>query len=323
MNRPLLIIITSNRNYGWIARATLAANTTWADYVVVVDQMSTDGSREIYAQYDNVIVDDDADMSFKESTRAKMALELARQISGDKIIFALDIDEILPVNWQDTEDGKMILNSKPGDMFSLYWADIRPNGKTYREWSFQYKVFHDNGISWQGYEHEIHTPHLPYSDWDLEPTHIMNFPNIHFGHYNQKWREYQGKYYLALYIHQKLPVSLISANRSLYPSGNDYDKAPIKPIKPEWLYDNVDVFHLIDLGVEPQGVKLLKELIKQDGIDMYKGADIWDEDTLQRLNVKDPRGFGWRCLHYYLRKTQPISRTLLIRAIDKILKFFV
>lgn len=64
-NRPLLRVISSNRNYGWIVPAFLKANTRWADYIVITDQMSTDGSRDMYAQYKNVIVVDDKDMQFQ------------------------------------------------------------------------------------------------------------------------------------------------------------------------------------------------------------------------------------------------------------------
>ena len=116
--RPLLIVTSCTRNYGWVTRAFLAGNTQWADYIIIVDQMSTDGTREMCAEYENVIILNDPDMSYKENVRAKMAFEKGREIANGReaIYFALDIDEIMPANWQMTKDGQRILESAPGDM---------------------------------------------------------------------------------------------------------------------------------------------------------------------------------------------------------------
>lgn len=323
-SRPLLIVISSNRNYGWVVPAFLKANTQWADYIVITDQMSTDGSREIYAQYDNVIVVDDKDMQFKENTRAKMAFLRGREIAAgrDAIYFALDIDEVLPADWMVTNDGKMILNSKPGDMFELKWANVNPDKQTYWEEPYQYKIFHDNGMEWQESKDELHTPHLPYSDWNVKPTSISDFPNIHFGHYHKRWRLYNEKYYSMLDVHQHRSASVIPVNRA-YNYPEMVISAPMCPIREEWLYKDFDIYNLINTKAQPQGVRLMKELIGQDGLEKYKCVDIWDEDLCNELQVKDPRSIGWKILHRYLRKTQPYRKTIIVRCIDKFLKFFV
>jgi hypothetical protein len=279
-DRPLLIVISSNRNYGWIVPVFLAANSHWADYIVITDQMSTDGSRDMYAQYDNVTVVDDKDMAFKENTRARMAFEKGRELAAgrDAIYFALDIDEMMPANWMETQDGKKILASKKGDMFDMKWADVQPDNKSYiEEPTYQYKIFHDNGMAWQFCEDELHAPHLPYSTYKVDPIHITNFPNVHFGHYNKKWRRFNSKFYRLLDVHQGRSKSVISVCRSLYPDPI-FTKEPLQKLHKEWFYSDVNVFDLIDLDVQPQGVKLIKELIDQDGIDKFQCVDVWDED---------------------------------------------
>lgn len=326
MNRhkPLLIVISSNRNYGWILSLFLAANSRWADYIIITDQMSIDGSREKYAEYSNVVVVDDTEMSFKESTRAKMSFERGREIANgrDTIYFALDIDEILPANWLDTEDGKKILNSKPGDMFGLRWANIQSDNRTYiEEPRWEYKVFHDSGIAWEDNKSELHVPHLPFSTYSVEPIKITDFPNLHFGHYNKMWRKFNGKYYGILDVHQKRSKSVVSINREYYyPRPN---KLPIRLISSEWISFGFDVFELIDLNVKPQGILLIKELIKQDGIEKFLGVDIWDQELCDELQISDPRTLKWKMLHFYLRKTQRYRYRFIIRAIDKIIKTFI
>lgn len=326
MERPLLIVISSNRNYGWVVPAFLKANSQWADYIVITDQMSTDGSREMYAKYDKVIVVDDKDMQFKENTRARLAFRKGREIAQgrDTIFFALDIDEILPANWKETGEGKRILSSKPGDMFGLKWANVQSDKKTCRmEPTWQYKVFHDNGMDWQECRLELHAPHLPYSTYDHEPYRITDFPNLHFGHYHKRWRLYNTKYYGMLDVHQHRSKSIIPVNRGYYHLDYKMDTVDIIEIKAEWLYDDFDIFDLVDLDAKPMGVKLIKELIKQDGIEKFLGVDIWDEDLCNELQIQDPRTIGWKILHHYIRKTQSYQDTIIVRGIDKILKYFV
>ena len=110
----------------------------------------------------------------------------------------------------------------------------------------------------------------------------------------------------------------MSINRGYYYP--DPVKLPSYSINTEWLEFDFDVFESIDLSVKPQGLFLIKELIDLDGIDKFRGVDIWDEEFCEELGVKDPRTFAWKILHYYLSETQPYRYTFIIRCIDKFLK---
>ena len=57
-HKPLLICLTPVYNEAWILPAFLKATSLWADYIIIADQMSTDGSRDIYKDYDKVIMVD-------------------------------------------------------------------------------------------------------------------------------------------------------------------------------------------------------------------------------------------------------------------------
>ena len=53
---PQLIVLTPVRNEAWVLRAFLTATSLWADKIIIADQMSTDGSREICKEFPKVIL---------------------------------------------------------------------------------------------------------------------------------------------------------------------------------------------------------------------------------------------------------------------------
>lgn len=319
--RPLLIVTSCTRNYGWVTRAFLEGNTRWADYIVIVDQMSTDGTREMCAEYKNVVIVDDPDMTYKESTRAKMGFMKGRELAAgrDAIYFALDIDEVMPANWMQTEDGKKILMSRPGDMFQLEWANILPGMKEQRRYGWQYKVFHDNGIDWQDADFEMHTPLLPYSSWDDEDMNsVHDFPLLHFGICNAKWSKYKSIFYKFLDIHQHRSPNIITLHR--VGGASTGAVAVAQPIDKNWLYDDIDLLGLVDTTSTPIFVQYIKDTIAKEGIEKFKSIDVWSEELCHELGVKDPRTIGWKMLHSYIRRTQKFKRTMLVRGIDYLLK---
>lgn len=339
MNKPLMIVVSSTRNYGWVTRAFLEGNTRWADYIVIVDQMSTDATRPLIEEYNamhreelgvnsegcihraEIVILDDPDMSYKENIRAKRAFMKGRQLAAgrDAIYFALDIDEVMPANWMQTEDGKKIQNSQPGDMFQIEWANIMPGGKTCTMGGWQYKVFHDNGMDWQEADIQMHTPLLPYSSWDESLMNsVHDFPLLHFGRFNEKWIFYKGVYYQFLDMHQKRSKSVVSLYRTYHSS--TYEDLEKLPIDCAWLFDDVDLIGQVDVKSAPIFFEYIKELIAEDGIAKFQAIDVWTDEFCELIGEKDPRSLGWRLLHKYLRATKSISRIWIVKGVDKILK---
>ncbi len=328
-NKPLLIVTSCTRNYGWVTRAFLECNTRWADYIIIVDQMSTDGTREMCAEYKNVILIDDKDMAYKENIRAKMAFMRGREIEGDRIFFALDIDEVMPANWMETDDGKKILTSKQGDMFQTKWANLMPDKKSY-QWDtdekggWQYKIYHDDPKQeWQECGSNIHTPLLPYSSWEIEPTYVHDFPLLHFGYYFPLWNYHKARFYRFQYVKLHSYKTLISLLRDKADKVDLYVWAYL-PIKQEWLYDDMNIFDLVDTSTTPIMLQYVKDMIAEDGIEKYAILDVYDKEYMQCLGLKkDPRPLRYRLLHRYIRATDKYRRKVIIRAIDKMLKILM
>lgn len=336
-----MIVTSCTRNYGWVTRAFLEGNTHWADYIIIVDQMSTDTTRPLIKEYNalhhqeknaksqecvhraEIVIVDDPDMTYKENTRAKMGFMKGRELAAgrDAIYFALDIDEVMPANWMQTKDGYQILNSQPGDMFQLEWANIMPDGKTYRRGGWQYKVFHDNGMNWQETEKQMHTPLLPYSSWDEDVVvSVHDFPLLHFGGYNLYWSKYKSVYYKFLDIQLKRYKSAVTIYRGNF---TKIVKIEALPIEQEWLCKDVDIIGLVDTVSKPIFFQYIKDVVEKEGVDKFKPIDVWSDELCNELGVQDPRTLGWKILHYYLQKTQPYKSTYIVRGIDKLLKYFV
>ena len=121
---PKLICLTPVRNEAWILRAFLESTSQWADHIIVVDQKSIDGSREILKKFEKVILIENDSSEYDESVRQKLLINEARKIEGKNILIALDADEMFGGGFQNTQDWQKILDSKPGDMFGFQWANI-------------------------------------------------------------------------------------------------------------------------------------------------------------------------------------------------------
>src|SRR5437016_10395582 len=75
-----LICVTPVRNEAWVLERFLQCASLWADQIVIADQMSDDGSREIAARFPKVILVDNPSTEYNEGEYHRLLLERARQI---------------------------------------------------------------------------------------------------------------------------------------------------------------------------------------------------------------------------------------------------
>lgn len=324
MNRPLLVCLSCTRNYGWITKCFLEFNSRWADYIIIVDQMSTDGTRGMCAEYKNVILVDDPDMSYKEAERARMAIDRAREIEGDKILIYLDIDEILPANYAQTDAWNRILASPKGAMFDLRWANIMPDQKHYfvdeasSEW--MHRVLHDDGVTPYNETGQIHVPLLPWVEGETDIC-LEDLRILHFGLYHENWTYVKIRYYQMVDVQQKRTKSMVTLWRQYHIFNTE--KISIHDIPQEWLYKDIDIFDTIDTTSLPIFCNYMKDMIAENGIEKYAKLDIWEPRLLNMLQIESPKQGAWKILYQYLRATQKYRKNILVRIIDKVLRMFV
>lgn len=327
ITRPILICMTPIRNEAWVLHAFLKATSLWADYIIIADQLSTDGSREIALSYPKVILIDNNSADFNESERQRLLISKAREIEGDKILFGLDADEIFSANFLQTTDWQKILNSKKGDVFWFKWAELCPDKRTYWESKVTYYpwMFHDDGVEPHGnYVRNMHSMRIPYPIEEKQMYYVNDFKVLHLAHLNKERANAKRRFYKFI-DWQLNHRSVISLSRSY---GKEKNEDPIYILPLNYLYSKpqfeFNLIHAVDLSSKNFWFDdYVNDRIKQYPIAKIRNLDIWDNFFLKEFNLTDPRTIWNKLLHLYLRYTQKISQFYFIKLIDRLLKSIV
>lgn len=319
---PLLICITPVRNEAWVLHAFLKITSLWADYIIIADQGSTDGSIEIAKGYSKVILIDNSNQNFNEDERQKLLINRAREIDGDKILFGFDADEILTANFNSTNDWTKIINSKPGDVFWLKWAQIDPNLKHYYESDkvFFPWIFHDDNIEpHQNYVRNIHSMRIPYPIDEKQTYYIDEFKVMHFSHLNPLRVLSKSRFYKFVdWELNRRSVVKLSRTYSIKPFDDVKYQIPNSFIR----YEKEPKFHIFDYIVVDENRfwydDYIVSRINKSNILNVKKLDIWDE-TFMGICPIDCRSFIDRIVHGYLYITRAYSSKKIIKLFDKFL----
>lgn len=325
---PLIVVMTPVRNEAWVLRAFLEATSLWADHIIIADQMSTDGSREIAKEYPKVILIDNKNPEFNEAERQAMLVAKAREVSAgrDTLLWGLDADEVLSANFQETDDWKRIMNSKPGDVFWFKWAEICPNQKEFYSTIPYYPwLFHDDGKEPHGnYVRNMHSMRIPYPADEKQMYYVDDFRVLHLASLNpyrvaSKSRFYQ---FVDWELNRK---SAIELSRSYVRNRNN---DPTEALPEGFLYEKsrygFDLLELVDKDVKEcyMDCYVVERLQRHSKREIRK-LDIWDDGFIGTYRLEDPRLAFDKSVHRYLHRTQLKSDTFWVRTCDKILKLFV
>lgn len=326
LSQPLHIVMTPVRNEAWVLKAFLETTSLWADYIIIADQMSTDGSREIAKEYPKVILIDNKNPELNEAERQAMLVAKAREVAAgrDTLLWGLDADEVLAANTFETEDWKHILNSVPGDVFWFKWAEICPNQKeywlsptTYYPW-----LFHDDGKEPHGnYVRNMHSMRIPYPIEEKQMYNVDGFRVLHLAYLNEHRVASKRRFYQFVDWEMN-HRSLVSLSRS-YTQTKKSEQ--VLPLPDEFLYKTdkfgFDLLRLVDTQVSKCYMDdYIVERFPRHTWKELRRLDIWDDGFIQSYDLKDPQRLFDRCVHSYLRNTVLRKDRKMIRIIDKVLK---
>ncbi|MDO4190918.1 MAG: glycosyltransferase family 2 protein [Bacteroidales bacterium] len=300
---PKIIVLTPVRNEAWILRAFLTATSLWADHIIIADQMSDDGSRDIYKDFPKVTLIDNNRKEMHQAATRRLLFEEAHRMLGnnDAILLALDADEILCGDFLHSKAWQTILNSQPNDTFCWRWMYLKGGDPTqYSTSNLQYWYWgvHVSESFWQGMfpDNFIHEWRLPWPDECTKEKTLMldDLFSIHFAHMNVARSENKIRFYQVSSLHGRInnetrKYTSYALYRQYHGSGNaEYAPLPDNAFS-YYQQHNIDLWQLVDLNDEGEHMtKAILNFFVQDGIKRYANLDIWDREWCLRHKITPP-----------------------------------
>jgi hypothetical protein len=179
MQRRKIVVITPIKNESWILDKFLNVTSTFADVIIIADQFSSDNSVDICKKFPKVHLIKNEKKEFDEPYRQKLLINEARKVvTGEKVIFALDADEILTANSIDSVEWTTIDKSPPGTAIFFHKHDLYYSSKSYLYYDSPFPIAYID----DGAEHQpewFHCTRIPIKSH----TNKLYCQDIQFAHY--------------------------------------------------------------------------------------------------------------------------------------------
>lgn len=353
MTKPKIICLTPVKNESWILDRFLKCTSLWADNIIICDQRSDDGSKDIARSYPKVTLLENSSENFNEPVFRQMLIDAARKIPGPRLMISLDTDEFLTSNFMHSPEWKTIINSPPGTLFRFQWANVHPNMNSY--W-LGYKggtfAFMDDDVS-NYLTRPIHGPRLP-EPIQSRAISLNDIKILHYSYANSERAKSKQRWYQCWETLHTQNFSPVRVYRRYHEKQN-IPKQDIYPIYKEWLshyeQEGIDMTSIIDqnfyaypkwewsLGKNYSEVRIenlywwdreILNWMSKYGSKKFKRLDIWNDIDWQELAhhlmphqetkmFMDSRTWIDKVILAWLSSTQKNHRKLLIRVIDRAL----
>jgi glycosyltransferase involved in cell wall biosynthesis len=281
MNSPMpkIVVLTPVKNEAWILDRFLSVTSQFADYIIIADQNSTDGSQAICKKYPKVILIENKSEKFNEAERQLLLIKTARElISEPKILLALDADEILAANATQTQSWQNMLTAKPGTV--LYFEKLDLFVTTQQ--CIRSSIMTPLGYVDDGAEHQpqpIHSVRIPTPDYAIR-LHIHDVKVMHY--VLTRLEAHASKIRMYSVIENILGVGHAIGRRSRYTSQQDYSQiGKLENTAVEWFQGweekGIDMHSIITQKYYSYDFEVLRYFYKY-GVNRFWLEDIWKFD---------------------------------------------
>lgn len=329
MSQPTIVCLIPIKNEAWILDRCLKCASLWADNIIIADQQSTDGSREIALSYPKVILIDNPSPTYNELERQKLLIAEARKIPGQKLLIAIDADEVL-VGYDQTREWETIKQARPGTSFWFQWANILPGLEKYYTPDFQMLFgYMDDGKEHRG--NLIHSPRVPISG--EEPRILCSHIKVlHYQYTDWNRMKSKHRWYQCLERINFPHRSSIEIYRQYHHM--DIPPSETKTIPANWLEtyesEGIDMTSINTKTIYWWDREILN-LLDKYGNRAFSREAIWDIQwdkmheqcfhTKPKIPLSDPRNLLEKLVHKWLSRTQLKSLNLKDRIINILLRF--
>ena len=139
MEETKIICLMPVKNEAAILPTTLGIISEYADVIIIADQMSDDGSREVYKNFPKVRVIDNNRTGHSNEVRWDL-LRAAREHGKNNLIICLDADEYIPSNI--FKNFLSMAKLEVGQSFRFPWIQL---------WKSKYE-YNDTGVWYRNYQ---------------------------------------------------------------------------------------------------------------------------------------------------------------------------
>lgn len=330
MTRPRIVCLTPVRNEAWILDLFLRAASLWADEIVISDQLSDDGSREIAARHPGVHVLRYESANYHEADHRRFLIAGARRLfPGPNVLVALDADELLTATVFESAAWQAAIRSPAGTAIRLDWLNVCPDFKSGWRVSRPPCAVVDDGTTYEESK-AMHSERVPVAG----DAPVVQVPDVQILHYQYvDWARMRSKndWYQCF-------------ERVLHPGRNaldlyrTYHHMDAVPRSARCALPPSALLGYTVRGVDPTGFVRenryrwdadVLDLFDQAGTRRFAREGIWDRNWVELARAlgrpdperyADPRTWFERLVHRYLRLLQPFAHRRLARAPDRLLR---
>lgn len=328
---PQLIVITPVRNEAWVLEAFLTHCSSWADRIIVADQHSTDGSREIALRFPKVtLIDNDNTEMHQAAARSLLFREVDR-IEGEKTVFALDADEFLSEGFGRTADWQRIVGSQAFEIFCFRWLNLYGDYRHalpdtgHMEWACHLPQGMSIAEEYERCESRaVHEMRIPCPEAGrARYVELEDIRFVHLAHLNRARQRNKSDFYQ---LHTLADLAGRRSGVGLYRAYHPHISS-LRSLAGE---ARLVALHDTDLRpmvrVADHGQHYIDEMVailRRESCRRFRTLCIWDNPDLRAAGIDYRPPFTVRLVHSYLRATQRQSHTLSVKAMDRLLSFFV
>ena len=289
---PKVVVVTPVKNEAWILPRFLSVTSQFADHIVIADQESTDESISICQRYPKVTLIHNRSEEYDEAARQRLLIQAARKlVPEDKIILALDADEILAADALTAPGWKSMLAAEPGTV--LYFE--KPDLYLTTDECIRYERPWPIGYVDDGAEHRptrIHSIRIPTPE-SAQKLHVSDVKILHYALARQHAQSSKRRLYCV--IEHVVRASPVWRRRLAYRAAMDWTSLGKLEASPAEWFDGWERIG-IDMHTIPsevyywQDFEVLRYFAKY-GVKRFWVDDIWNFDwekcraDAQSLNV--------------------------------------
>lgn len=284
--KPKVICLMPVKNEVDLLPITLPIISSYCDVIIIADQMSDDGSREIYKKFPKIKVIDNLRERHSNQVRWDL-LKAAREYGANNLILCLDADEYIPPKIFDKFFNEH--EFAVGESFRFPWRQLWKTPKYFNNtgaWyrNYQRAAWVDDGVT--EYDKIIDViddqPRVPLN-FLKNCKRVDNVPIIHLQWVSWNKTQLKQVWYRCLQLIHS-PKNYILIN-SAYSHSLDCDNHKLTKVPLEWI-EGVENLKLIENFFPTWHRQEIYKMFDEYGIEFFEPLQIWHIAELEKEFIK-------------------------------------